>query len=139
MRKARDFYIKHGFVKTLKKTISYSSMIIKNKYYGYLISTKKNDDDYWAPLIGILNANKKNIEFIDIFHVPMGWNTKLFQRFQHISLNVGSIGGLSFYGAHPAVDEELFLFDNKENKNMLKSLKMVNGDLRENHIAILRK
>ena len=39
----------------------------------------------------------------------------------------------------PAVDEELFLFDNKENKNMLKSLKMVNGDLRENHIAILRK
>ena len=120
MRKARDFYIKHGFVKTLKKTISYSSMIIKNKYYGYLISTKKNDDDYWAPLIGILNANKKNIEFIDIFHVPMGWNTKLFQRFQHISLNVGSIGGLSFYGAHPAVDEEVKVLKRMSKRNFLK-------------------
>lgn len=39
----------------------------------------------------------------------------------------------------PAVDEELFLFENNKSKNMLKSLKMVNGDLRENHIAILRK
>lgn len=135
MRKARDFYIKHGFVKTLKKTISYSSMIIKNKYYGYLISTKKNDDDYWAPLIGILNANKKNIEFIDIFHVPMGWNTKLFQRFQHISLNVGSIGGLSFYGAHPAVDEEVKVL--KRINDRLYLINFENYDVKKKFFEIL--
>ena len=49
-------------------------------------------------------------KFIDIFSVPMGWNTKLFQRFQHISLNVGKIGGLAVYGAHPSVDKDVKLY-----------------------------
>ena len=39
----------------------------------------------------------------------------------------------------PAVNEELFLFENTDAKSMLKSLKMVNGDFSSNHIAIFRK
>lgn len=45
--------------------------------------------------------------FIDIFHVPMGWNTPLFQRFQHLSIQAGNVGGISFYGAHPLVDKDI--------------------------------
>lgn len=54
--------------------------------------------------------------FIDIFSVPMGWNTKLFQRFQHISLNAGRIHGIAVYGAHPDVDHgvKLYKFVNPE-------------------------
>lgn len=39
----------------------------------------------------------------------------------------------------PAVNEELFLFENADAQSMLKSLKMVNGDFSSNHIAIFRK
>lgn len=49
-------------------------------------------------------------KFIDIFSVPMGWNTPLFQRFQHISLQVGKLGGISVYGAHPTVDQDVELY-----------------------------
>lgn len=45
--------------------------------------------------------------FIDIFPSAMGWNTPLFQRFQHISLNVGKLGGISLYGGNVFVDKEL--------------------------------
>ena len=39
----------------------------------------------------------------------------------------------------PAVNQELFLFENADAQSMLKSLKMVNGDFSSNHIAIFRK
>lgn len=49
-------------------------------------------------------------EFIDIFSVPMGWETPLFQRFQHISLQAGRVGGIAIYGAHPAIDKDVEVF-----------------------------
>ena len=48
--------------------------------------------------------------FFDIFHVPMGWHTLLFQRFQHISLQVSKMGGLALYGGHPTVDHDVFVY-----------------------------
>jgi len=41
----------------------------------------------------------------------MGWNTPLFQRFQHMSLQSAKLGGLAIYGGHPQVDKDLFVFE----------------------------
>jgi polysaccharide pyruvyl transferase CsaB len=48
--------------------------------------------------------------FFDLFHVPMGWNTILFQRFQHISLQAAKLGGLALYGGHPIVDRGITVY-----------------------------
>lgn len=48
--------------------------------------------------------------FIDLFHVPMGWHTPLFQRFQHMSLQAVRLGGLALYGGHRQVDKDMFVF-----------------------------
>src|SRR5690606_3906083 len=48
--------------------------------------------------------------FIDLFHVPMGWHTPLFQRFQHMSLQAARLGGLALYGGHRQVDKDMFVF-----------------------------
>ncbi len=48
--------------------------------------------------------------FFDLFHVPMGWNTVLFQRFQHISLQTAKLGGLALYGGHPVVDRGMTVY-----------------------------
>lgn len=106
-RKTSDYYKKFGIAKTIRRMFTYSKLKIKNKYYGYVIYKNMERGDFWEPLKKILILNKSNIEFIDIFHVPMGWSTPLFQRFQHMSLNVGKIGGLAFYGAHPTVDKDV--------------------------------
>lgn len=55
--------------------------------------------------------------FFDVFHVPMGWNTALFQRFQHISLQTARMGGLALYGGHPVVDLGIAVFHNPK-KNL---------------------
>jgi glycosyltransferase involved in cell wall biosynthesis len=47
----------------------------------------------------------------------MGWNTALFQRFQHISLQTAKLGGLALYGGHPIVDLGLNVFHNPK-KNL---------------------
>lgn len=48
--------------------------------------------------------------FFDLLHIPMGWNTMLFQRFQHVSLLSSQLGGVALYGGHPTVDHELFVY-----------------------------
>lgn len=105
--KAKIYYKKFGLKHTLKRTQEYTKLKVKNKYYNLQINKNRNNTKFWEPLEKILNANAESIEFIDIFHVPMGWDTPLFQRFQHMSLNVGQIGGLAFYGAHPTVDKDV--------------------------------
>ncbi len=69
------------------------------------VSVRAKEEDTWTELLERLEHTPHN--FIDIFGVPMGWNTPLFQRFQHISMQVGKAGGISFYGAHPAVDKDV--------------------------------
>ncbi|MFZ6687236.1 glycoside hydrolase family 99-like domain-containing protein [Undibacterium sp. SXout11W] len=53
-------------------------------------------------------------QFVDLFHVPMGWNTPLFQRFQHMSLQAAQCGGLALYGGHLQVDKDLFVYKQAE-------------------------
>ncbi|MBK7317613.1 polysaccharide pyruvyl transferase CsaB [Candidatus Villigracilis affinis] len=48
--------------------------------------------------------------FFDLFHIPMGWNTMLFQRFQHVSLQSAKLGGIAIYGGHPTVDKDIFVY-----------------------------
>lgn len=52
--------------------------------------------------------------FIDLFHVPMGWHTPLFQRFQHMSVQAVRLGGLALYGAHPLVDRDILVYEEVE-------------------------
>jgi polysaccharide pyruvyl transferase CsaB len=59
----------------------------------------------------------KHQGFFDIFHVPMGWNTASFQRFQHISLQSSRLGGLALYGGHPIVDHGIIVYQ-KVAKNL---------------------
>lgn len=105
--KAWIFLKKFGIKETLKRIKTYSEMSIKNRYYNLQININKDNEMFWEPLEKILLVNLETIEFIDIFHIPMGWETPLFQRFQHMSLNVGKVGGLGFYGAHPTVDKDV--------------------------------
>ena len=56
--------------------------------------------------------------FFDVFHVPMGWHTLLFQRFQHVSLQTSKMGGLALYGGHPTVDKDVFVYQEVA-KNLL--------------------
>lgn len=107
INKAWIFYKKFGIRETAKRIKTYSEMTIRNMYYNLQINRNKNNEKFWEPLEKILLNNLDTIDFIDIFHVPMGWDTPLFQRFQHMSLNVGKVGGIAFYGSHPTVDKDV--------------------------------
>ena len=51
--------------------------------------------------------------FFDLLQIPLGWNTSMFQRYQHLSLQFARLGGFVLYGGHPDVDRELFVYQNK--------------------------
>ncbi len=51
--------------------------------------------------------------FFDILHVPFGWNTPMFQRYQHLSLQFARLGGFVLYGGHPDVDRDLFVYQHQ--------------------------
>jgi len=77
------------------------------------VSELSENEDEWKDFVAWLDNEK--YDFIDIFHVPMGWDTPLFQRFQHLSLQAGNIGGIAIYGAHPLVDDiEIYKFENSK-------------------------
>lgn len=75
--------------------------------------------------------------FFDIFHVPMGWNTLLFQRFQHVSLQVAKMGGFALYGGHPTVDKDVFVY--KEVKKNLFVFKATDPTVTNRVLAALEK
>lgn len=97
---------RHGVIKAVPLSVktawtlsnNYLRKVNKNKLYSRRINE-----------IEQLIKNEKN--FIDLFHVPMGWNTPLFQRFQHLSLQSAQLGGLALYGGHIQVDKDLFVYD----------------------------
>ncbi len=70
---------------------------------------------YHARLSEVDAAISQPWPFIDLLHVPMGWQTELFQRFQHLSLQAARLGGLALYGGHPSVDRGLFVYRKIEN------------------------
>ncbi|WP_312072912.1 methyltransferase [Atlantibacter sp.] len=97
---------KHGVIKSIPLSVK-TAFILSNNYFR-----KVNKNKLYASKVNEIEQLIKNEKyFIDLFHVPMGWNTPLFQRFQHLSLQSAQLGGLALYGGHIQVDKELFVYD----------------------------
>ncbi|MBM3071004.1 methyltransferase [Lelliottia sp. RWM.1] len=104
---------RHGFINSIplaiktagSLSINHFKKVQKSKLYQQKISELEQ-----------FILNEKN--YIDLFHVPMGWHTPLFQRFQHLSLQAARLGGLALYGGHIQVDKELFVYE-REDSNVI--------------------
>lgn len=96
---------KHGLKAAISRTIHYKQIRLEKEEKRQEIVAESQKTELWEELERWIDNTPH--DFIDIFPVPMGWNTPLFQRFQHLSLQAGNVGGISFYGAHPAVDSDV--------------------------------
>lgn len=99
---------KFGWKVTIDKILHESKRNVATAKKNIQIQETADGDDIWHDLSEWIDNTPHS--FIDIFSVPMGWNTPLFQRFQHISLQAGNIGGISIYGAHPSIDKEVEIY-----------------------------
>jgi len=101
---------RHGVIKSIPLAFKTAFSLSFNHYKKIRkINLYKNRISELEALI----INESN--YIDLFHVPMGWNTPLFQRFQHLSLQASRLGGLALYGGHLQVDKDLFVYDKVDN------------------------
>lgn len=96
-------YLKHGAIKGSIKAIPTGVFIFQNKFRKLIA---KNTYNKKLDLLDQLIQNNE-YKFIDLFPTAMGWDTPLFQRFQHYSIQAAKLGGLAFYGGHPQVDNIL--------------------------------
>ena len=100
---------RHGVIGSIRPAAravkALSSMWLKKRLRNKL---------YERRLIELGNLISNHQGFVDIFHVPMGWNTPLFQRFQHMSLQASQLGGLALYGGHLQVDVDLFVYERSQ-------------------------
>ena len=104
------FYYKHyGLKASLHRATHYRKIKEWEAQQQQEIRQEAQQMDQWEALGRWIDTTPH--DFIDIFPVPMGWNTPLFQRFQHLSLQAGNAGGISFYGAHPSVDPQVKLYE----------------------------
>ncbi|MFU0831782.1 MAG: Methyltransferase type 12 [Oscillospiraceae bacterium] len=95
----------YGVKKTVAKIFKKGGACLSNVKESGKIAQQVQSSDVWEQISRWIDETPHS--FIDIFHVPMGWDTPLFQRFQHLSLQAGAVGGISFYGAHPLVDKDI--------------------------------
>ncbi len=96
---------KHGIKAAVNRTIHYKQIKKEKEQKKQEIIIESQKHEIWDELDQWIDNTPH--DFIDVFPVPMGWNTPLFQRFQHLSLQAGNAGGISFYGAHPVVDTDV--------------------------------
>lgn len=75
----------------MKKILTKGPECIDNVVESGKIAELAQSSDIWQKIDSWIDETPHT--FIDIFHVPMGWNTPLFQRFQHLSLQAGNVGG----------------------------------------------
>ncbi|CAM3335637.1 MULTISPECIES: glycoside hydrolase family 99-like domain-containing protein [Saccharibacillus] len=106
--KVNQNFKNHGVKKTLLKINSKAPDILNKVRKSNEIAESLDKGDAWEQIKNWVENTPH--DFIDIFHVPMGWHTPLFQRFQHLSLQAGGLGGISFYGAHPLVDKDIEIY-----------------------------
>lgn len=104
-QRTKKYYNQYGLNATLKRIYRHKQIEKAKKLRSIEIEKMIKDESRWKELNRWID--KSECKYIDIFPVPMGWNTPLFQRFQHLSLCAGKIGGLSFYGMHPSVDGDI--------------------------------
>lgn len=107
-KKAREYFHAFGFKRTLWRVVNHKQVVEERARYQQKKQEQIREDRVWDELSRWIDNTPH--EFIDVFAVPMGWNTPLFQRFQHISMQVGNAGGISFYGAHPSVDKDVLTY-----------------------------
>ncbi|MFZ7203454.1 glycoside hydrolase family 99-like domain-containing protein [Avibacterium avium] len=121
MKKAVRYFKMHGGKKTILRLVKHWSIENKKKSILNELKQETEENHIWDAFSRWIDDTPH--EFIDIFAVPMGWKTPLFQRFQHLSLQAGNTGGISIYGGHPIVDEGLLTY-----KFVSPSLCIVNLD-----------
>ncbi len=96
---------RHGILRSIPKGLEVAKTVFQNEY------RKATDQDGYNKRLEELKALiGGQYLFIDLFPVPMGWNTPLFQRFQHFSIEATRLGGLALYGGHPQVDRDMNVF-----------------------------
>lgn len=123
---------KHGIIKSIPLGYNGVNVLIKSR-----LEQSSNKKEYDNKIALLCDKIKNEENFIDIFHVAMGWNTPLFQRFQHISIQSAKLGGLSLYGGHKQVDNNIFVYD--EVANNLFVFDALDFNLREELFKALRE
>ncbi len=96
---------RHGVKKAIPKSILTAKTLVE--YEWRKVSDKKGFDERLA---GLATRIHQPYAFIDVFPVAMGWDTPLFQRFQHFSIQASRLGGLAIYGGHPQVDQRIQVY-----------------------------
>lgn len=94
LRKTKQNIKSYGWKKTVHKIRTKGHESLSNVKKSNEIAENISKDSTWKVIEKWINETPH--EFIDIFHVPMGWNTPLFQRFQHLSIQAGNVGGSPF-------------------------------------------
>ncbi|MEM2112362.1 MAG: glycosyltransferase [Candidatus Bathyarchaeia archaeon] len=69
-----------------------------------------NNRKYRADIESLSEILHSHSGFFDCSFSPIGWNTKMFQRYQHMSNAMSVLGGLSLYGGNPRMDTSLFVY-----------------------------
>jgi len=112
LTRLREAIRRHGFLNATLRGFAILGIRV-----SYPIKKTLYKRKYEGELRQLEQIIAKHQNFFDIFHVPMGWNTLLFQRFQHVSLQVAKMGGLALYGGHPTVDKDIFVYQEMQ-KNL---------------------
>ena len=100
--RAEQYYKQYGLIATLKRIYHHKNIERQKKLRILEIEKIANNQEEWRGLNSWIDNSQ--CEYIDISPVPMGWNTPLFQRFQHLTMSAEKLGGVAFYGSHPNVD-----------------------------------
>ena len=128
----REAIRRHGFFKAMLRGVAILGIRLTYPIKKILFKRK-----FERELRQLEQVIAKHQGFFDVFHVPMGWNTLLFQRFQHISLQTAKMGGLALYGGHPTVDKDIFVF--QEVKKNLFVFKATDTQVTDRVLAALEK
>ena len=101
---------RHGLIKSVPLAINAARILSTNQ-----LKKIRRGKIYRKKITELEQLILNETNYIDLFHIPMGWNTPLFQRFQHLSLQAAHFGGLAIYGGHIQVDKELFVYEREVN------------------------
>lgn len=116
---------KYGIFNTIKKILSYVTSKIINTLHSLNFIKDKKISKLLSDIL-----NKDNYDRVIIWRSNFGWNVPLFQRPQHISLNLSKQKCLVFYEVTHFTDKikdlkkvnNNLILINLENKNLQKTL-----------------
>lgn len=109
LQRYRHGVLRHGFLRSIPLGLRTSYTLT-----SAWLKKQTRHREYEQRLRSLASIIINHHGFIDIFHVPMGWSTPLFQRFQHMSLQAANLGGLALYGGHTQIDRDMFVFEHMQ-------------------------